>query len=240
MTGCAVCFSSSIPCFRCQIHTLKLEVSKLKTQLAEYEDKALDELRISDSQYLFLTDPLIQDTEPLGYNYLDVLSNCYFFTLTFDPARFGLKPHVSDRERYILFHLLKAFKQKLFFSCYGSFEFHKTGIVHAHLIVHTGQPKELYQYLKPRFTNNPYNKVAVDYGKAKYPQAKQYIDKESTSYFYIDKLNANDIATPVYVKPKDDSEEENPLDYLLDNDYTKKEGGATAPTTTMAPSCLSP
>ncbi len=53
-----------------------------------------------------------------------------------------------------------------FNSFIGCFETQKRGAIHAHLAIDLkGDETKLYQYLKRKFTNNPYNNLAIDLGK---------------------------------------------------------------------------
>lgn len=110
-------------------------------------------------------------------------ANSYFYTITFDPERFG--PIIPDNKAkdYILYILSMVIEKFANTRIYGSFEYHKNGNIHAHCIIVTYQQKEITQYLKSKFTNNPKNKHCIDCGPARVPQAKEYIEKESDHYF---------------------------------------------------------
>lgn len=181
--GCPICTNNdTIKCSSCQIKHLQIELNKLRNELAKLSIDRIDELHLKYYQQIEIKKYFIRTPLPVKFEYESKLSNAYFFTLTFDPTKFGLHEYENERKEYILWTLTKY--RHLYFECWGSFEYHKNGIIHAHAIIITGQPKELYQKIQPMFTDKEHNKYAVDYGKAKYPQAEEYITKISTCYFY--------------------------------------------------------
>lgn len=190
---CAICAGTSTLCYKCQIDKLTQEVHELREELTRLYAIKSEELKLKYHQLQDIETNIKQRNTPFNFEYESKLSNSYFCTITFDPNRFGVESQEEDRKNYILYHLLNLMNNELFTECYGSFEYHKNGIIHAHTIIITGYPNELKRSLKPLFTNNPNNRVAIQLDKAKYPQAKQYIDKESNHYFYMSRIIHNNI-----------------------------------------------
>jgi len=124
-----------------------------------------------------------RSSEPIWFDYLPWLSQAYFITLTFDPARFGVSNHTDAQKDYLLTVICQLFEKELALSVYGCFEFCKTGAVHTHMILQTNQINDVKKFCKSKLTFNAYNKHAVDVGNAKHPQAQQYIEKESVDYY---------------------------------------------------------
>lgn len=103
---------------------------------------------------------------------------------------------------------------------------HKNGNPHAHVLIHSNYQNDIKNYLKSKFTDNMHNKFCIDSGPAKYPQAKEYIEKESTIYFQ-NKLTVMKFAKSrqrVLIEvlsegsdsgSEDSADEVNPLDYNL-------------------------
>lgn len=202
---CPICFNSSVKCSKCEIASLKSEISALRRELAKYY--TIDVTKFTPNFYdkfIQMNYHIIRQSQPIEYNYESELSNSFFMTLTFDPARFGLQPYETERKNYIINQLCKLMKDGLIKKCYGCFEFHQNGIIHSHLIANIA-PDDIplvKRKLREAFTDNHYNKIVVDIGKAKYPQAKQYIEKESDSFFLI--KNFNNVETSKARNPLDE------------------------------------
>lgn len=187
MTSCAICHQST-QCYKCEIFDLKLKVRQLQSELSRYYTSDVEKLNLTyKDKQLFADCTTIRTPVPIVYDYKDELSTSHFVTITFDPARFGMQPFDDERKDYILHKLTNLISKQLIKKCYGSFERHKNGIIHSHLIINAQQEdvKKIKQQLKSYFTDNPYNKIVIDIGPAKYPQAKDYIDKESDDYYLI-------------------------------------------------------
>ena len=211
--NCVIC-KGSIQCNRCTITQLRQENQALKKELSTYYIDKSELLQLKYYEELQLRKYIQQSASPYEFEYKDKLSNAHFITLTFDPAKFGLQEYRSQRMDYISYQLTSLLQQQLTTSFYGCFENHKNGIIHAHLIMITAFPKEVFKQLKKSLTDNQYNKVCVDIGPAKYPQAKEYIEKESTDYF---KSKEQPIVTKPCslmkcLKPSIPTNEPNPLD----------------------------
>lgn len=187
MTSCAICHQST-QCYKCEIVDLKAKVRNLQCELSKYYTADVEKLMLSYSDKQLSTHfDLFQSKEPLPYDYKEELSTSHFVTLTFDPARFGMHLYDEERKQYIIHKLYYLMYNKLIKKCYGSFERHKNGIIHSHLIINAQQEdiKKIKQKLKSYFSDNPHNRIVVDIGPAKYPQAKEYIEKESDDYYLI-------------------------------------------------------
>lgn len=226
MSTCAVCNSSNIQCWKCERISLKFKIAQLQNELSKFYSADVEKLAVENYEKQISENYLIVTSDiPIQYDYKNELSTSHFVTITFDPARFGMQPFDSERKDYIIHKLLRLFDKKLIKKCYGSFERHKNGIIHSHLIINAQQediPK-IKQLLKSYFTDNPYNKIVIDIGPAKYPQAKDYIEKESDDYYKIiprpePKKKKKNYAIPVIQVQEysDDSDVDNPLDYGLD------------------------
>lgn len=194
----------------------------------KYEQDCTELLDLKYYQKMDIRNTFSENTLPFVFDYESKLSNAYFITITFDPNKFGVKENTDLRKDYILYQLTKLKQKELYTDCYGCFEYHKNGIVHSHLIMITNYPKEIKQLLKSKFTDNVHNKVVIQLDKAKFPQAQQYIEKESEHYYIIkrkDKVCSIPHCTdrPERVRKNPGSSEDrplslpgsNPLDYGL-------------------------
>lgn len=170
-------------CSTCEINRLRKENKKLKEQL----------------NYFLGTSNIVNDSTELYYAKKDwcelfhppdnelllVPNQTFFFTLTFDPDKFGYNNDPEDEEDYILIILHKAFKDKERYNINGiymCFEKHKSGVIHAHGIMRSSPyfMKVVKHYLKTCFTNNPRNIKAVQYEPSK-ANGIQYIGKTHDS-----------------------------------------------------------
>lgn len=188
MSNCVKCAGCSILCYSCENRFLRKEITKLQQQLEIYTNTLSEELDLKYWQLMDIKNTFERSNTSMRFDYKHRLSTCKFITLTFDPAKFGIQPLHDERKNYILSKLYRLIKSSIVIELYGSFEYTKAGIVHAHLIANTNFTiEELTAIIKPYFTDNPYNTKAVDIGPAKYPQAEEYINKESDDYFrYLD------------------------------------------------------
>lgn len=221
MSTCAVCNSSNIQCWKCERISLKFKIAQLQNELAKFYSADIEKLSVEYYERQISQDYLtVQSPIPIKYDYHNDLSTSHFVTITFDPARFGLQPFESERKDYIIHKLYRLFDKNLVKKCYGSFERHKNGIIHSHLIINAQQEdiKKIKQLLKSYFTDNPYNKIVVDIGPAKYPQAMEYIEKESDDYYMIipkDNTNRKYKHKKLTQYGQQEVSDENPLDYGL-------------------------
>lgn len=187
MSSCAICYQST-QCYRCENRDLKIKIQSLQQELSKYYTSDIEKFTLSyyDKQLSqeFITK---YSDKPILYDYKNELSTSHFVTITFDPAKFGMQMFDDERQQYIIHKLYNLMSKDLIKKCYGSFERHKNGIIHSHLIINAQQEdiKKITKLLKSYFTDNPYNKIAIDIGPAKYPQAMEYIEKESDNYYLI-------------------------------------------------------
>lgn len=181
--SCVICKGSS-QCLKCENKQLKNQLEELSQELLKfYTTDTLNKLYLSSYQMSGVKQLFQISEKPMVFEYKHYICQSYFLTLTFDPARFGLAPYPEQRIDYILYHMYKCCKYVFIKGLYGCFEHHKNGIVHSHMIIITEEKEQVYKYLHKQFTDNPHNKIAVHIDKAKHPQAKQYIEKESIYYF---------------------------------------------------------
>lgn len=211
MHTCVICCGYT-QCDKCKIKDLQRQLSEYK----EAMDFFLGESSISMSiDKVFFAKKYMNTFEcSSGYYKGDIpdeyLRNTYFITLTFDPDKFGTNNPSEDEENYILYILAKQCKRDRIFNIYGCFEQFKTGITHAHLIMHTNFIDEIRKELKLALTNNPRNRNSIDIGPAHKTKAIDYINKsddghkiyDPKKYFYYGALYENE-----------DLKEPSPLDY---------------------------
>jgi hypothetical protein len=191
---CPVCCDSSVKCSKCEIKYLKNEVNTLRRELSKYYTSDITKFTPNFTDKFNSTNFITRrQCTPFEYNYETELSNSFFITITFDPAKFGLYPYEAERKQYIINSLYKIMKDDLIKKCYGCFEYHNNGIIHSHLIANIApdDAKLVKRKLKEQFTDNLNNKIVVDIGKAKFPNAKEYIEKESEDYYLITPKNNN-------------------------------------------------
>jgi len=182
---CIICHGSSI-CDKCKVRelssALKLANDKINFLTRDYHEA----LQITHIQRLNIDAAFIRSKDPIDIlpRLRDMsLSLMKFVTITFDPDKFG-SVNESDREKEYILSVLYNLQIHYHF-IYGCFEYHKSGTIHAHLIINT-TCCNLKQILRPKFTNNPKNHKAIDIGPAKLPQSITYINKESSDYFMYD------------------------------------------------------
>jgi len=220
-TSCVICSGSS-PCNKCIIKTQQRLINGLLEKIAYLENQKNDKLQLKEYDYQNNYSKVIRTNTPQQYEYSKQLSNTRFYTITFDPAKFGtLKLDTEDCYNYIIHHILEAQKIYCIFSFYGCIEMHKNGNPHAHVLIHSNYQNDIKNFLKSKFTDNMHNKFCIDSGPAKYPQAKEYIEKESKIYFQnkltVMKFGKSRLRQLIEVTSDCDSEfdEDNPLDYNL-------------------------
>lgn len=186
MSTCAICQGQPPLCTRCEIRALKLEVLELKrvNQYLTRGNSILFDFEGSDYRIINMFSTF--SSFKVGHDIAYHSATLKFYTLTFDPAKFGVSNDMELEKQYMLIQIGKAYRD---FNCtyvYGCFEYHKTGAVHTHFILksYDNHPK-IYKFLKYRFTDNPSNRCAIvvkavaDYGVIK------YINKESTEFYQI-------------------------------------------------------
>jgi len=170
-------------CYKCQNKLLIEKVKRLEEQLGyilqlSSDDLILSPLEIHNAKRNFnFSDKYI----PINPYTPDTLKYYHFFTITFDPAKFGVGNQPKDEEHYILKCLYDC--RGYFTELTGCFELTKTGTTHAHFITYSYQPRDFHKALKKMFTDNPRNNVAIHSGPAKFPAAEEYISKDDGMKF---------------------------------------------------------
>lgn len=213
---CPLCASSSVKCNKCEIISLKLQVQQLKNELQKFYLIDRELLSISHNEKFLSTQFVtLRCSKPIEFEYKDALSLSHFVTITFDPARFGLQEWEFERKEYILHKWYILLDKHLINHVYGSFEYHKNGIIHCHAIINAQNEniKQINRTLRSFFTNNSKNKVVVQVGPAKYPQAQEYIEKESDDYFLIMGPSKHKKCKPVNRNQKIEDTNRDDLDY---------------------------
>lgn len=156
---------------------LKEEIQQLKNKINYLTAHTHDELYVTGSERLEITEHIQMISEPDNTYRYTPTADWRFVTLTFDPARFGVDNDPAHEALYILKVLTNGIKEEYIFQLYGCFERQRSGVVHSHCLIKTGDEIKLLRYLKRNFTNNPRNNKAVDAPPAKHPQALEYINK---------------------------------------------------------------
>lgn len=103
-----------------------------------------------------------------------------FMTITFDPAMFGTIIDNQKEQDYILY-TIKDLKERLCITnVYGSFELHKNGRIHAHLMLYTyGNDVPYVKGLFGKYYSKRAQQIAVDCEVVRnIEKTKAYIDKE--------------------------------------------------------------
>lgn len=117
-------------------------------------------------------------------------TNQWFFTVTFDPDKFGNGNDNLDEEDYILVILHKMILERENFYIHGlymCFEKTKAGVIHAHGIItmYSSYYIAVRRYLKKSFTNNPRNDKAIQLDPLR-PKGLDYINKiEDYKKWYV-------------------------------------------------------
>lgn len=189
MSTCAICLGQLPLCSRCEIRELKREVHELKlvNQYLTRGNHTLFDFSNNDyrivNQFLTFSEP-IKDQDVSQH-----VRSLRFYTITFDPSKFGVSNDIELEKQYMLLQIGKAYNN---FNCtyvYGCFEYHKNGSLHTHFIMNCyGSHPKIYKFIKYQFTDNPANRCALvvktvnDYGVIK------YINKESEEYYQMGKL----------------------------------------------------
>lgn len=203
--SCVICQGSSM-CSRCEsrlLFSLCKQYEKHIAFLTAPNDTILD---IEYDEELDIKQAFVQTTELQQYEY-EEHPHYSFFTITFDPNKFGTNNDSAKERQYILNTILQFSKRYAVTSCYGSFELHANGSTHTHMIIGTNFKSELIKFMKPLYTDNPRNPTWVNtknkkvIGPARKPTAKEYIDKkcEHTPIKYWYKLRW--CASPINIQP---------------------------------------
>lgn len=190
--NCLICNGKySHECIFCEYNKLKKENEILKEEIYRFQHP-LTPLKVPKDFYINLEND-IQD-QPHSFKKDDFLvESSYFLTITFDPRKFGVD-NDSDEERKYILYIIKKYIYYIS-NYYGCFEYHKNGAIHAHLII-TLFSKYVYhdlrKKLKKEFTNDCYNKHAVDLQPIKnIEDVLQYINKPQSGKLYYTKSLIN-------------------------------------------------
>jgi len=200
---CVKCYNTP-QCLQCENKQLKNDNLQLTQQLGKLLMIQPEEFDLKYYHKMDIKKHFKRQSTPFKeFEYKSKLTNASFFTITFDPSKFGTQPFEDERKEYILHALTKSIKTEYFTEICGCFEYHKNGIVHAHFIVITAFRQQLKDCLIPYFTNNKRNLKCIDAGPAKYPQAMDYLTKESTDYFYHHYINRGpELETALFLNEK--------------------------------------
>lgn len=166
---------------------LKNQLEILTNKLSYYNNESNKQLILKKNY----STQFETDNKYLPIVYYGQLVDYQFLTLTFDPDKFGCFNMKEDEQNYIFYTLSKAIKDRKITQLTGCFEYQKkTGTTHAHLIIKTDEtPKEIEDYFRPYFTNNPKNKYAIKSYPAQFPKVEDYLKKESQEFYRYDLVN---------------------------------------------------
>lgn len=186
-SSCLIC-KGFTQCLRCENCDLKAEVNSLRNQIRFLTDSKNELLEISryDQMNIIKTLNVISKPIDIKLDDLSTLPYYYFITLTFDPNKFGVANDSEQEKQYLRSLIAITISREYISKVYGCFEYQKNGAVHCHFICYSYDSEQIVKagkYYKKRLTNNPHNRCAVQIGKMKYPQAIEYINKESVDYF---------------------------------------------------------
>lgn len=92
-----------------------------------------------------------------------IFNDFTFYTITFSPQRFYYHTDTQYKE-YILYHLLEIYLNYNAY-IYGCFEYHQSGLIHAHVVIrHPKEQKKIQKYLNEQFNHSKKNKYCIDEG----------------------------------------------------------------------------
>lgn len=197
---CPICFTSTIACDRCSIKALTKENQQLKVLLLQFQNQVPKVFDVPDMSSTFEEDTKYLDLPIYKH---DILDEYMGLTLTFDPSKFGRYSLPQWEKQYIFYALSQIIKAGVISRCTGSFEFHKDGRVHAHVLFKSRFSGQYVQdAITPYFTDNKSNKRAVLCKPAKFPNIIDYIKKESDHYFRYDIGNGLDDGLDLEQEPE--------------------------------------
>lgn len=114
-----------------------------------------------------------------------------FYTITFSSKRFFAH---TDQQYidYIYYQLHHLYSTELASFIYGCFEHHKSGIIHAHVIITSYQHDMVNKYLNQKFNHDARNRFCIDSSYVKseekvlnYIYKKDTKEKRSNEFFKI-------------------------------------------------------
>lgn len=195
--SCVVC-QGSVQCLKCENFELKLKIKELRQEIMRYNMDKSEVFRVSSYADIDIYNRVLRFNRPDDtFNLPDdeTLINWRFLTLTFDPLKFGIESSEIDRKRYILYKLLRAVNKDIIKHFYGCFEYHESGIIHAHVLIKTEYSDSFIEdYFQPEFTDNRRNKRAV-----------KCLPAKTTVLDYIHKVNTPDKRSDDFFKYNKDS-----------------------------------
>jgi len=211
----AMCLNSNSCCFstRCSsvikqehlINKLRQEIQELtkvkdcksyKDILTGYESFTLHK-RIHNSIYL--------SEFPLDNELPKEMT--MFYTVTFSPQRFY--NHTDEQYiDYILYHISELYIKDMLWYAYGCFEHHKSGVIHAHVVISSNQHDLIKKYLNHNFNHDARNRRCID---SSYVQSVEkvlnYINKveketnNNKGYFRLGKPKFNEYTPSEVIDP---------------------------------------
>lgn len=177
------------------VGTSLADIDKLKYQLRELTEayqficgKSSAALNITENNKKFINRYIQRQTIPLEFPAIEINEREYiFYTLTFDPDKFGVNNQPEDEKNYLLFLITQLISQQMISSIYGSFEYQKNGAIHAHFISKFEDYGLIHNHFKRGLTNRPRNNKAVLIKPVNgLEKLWRYINKESNDYFSDD------------------------------------------------------
>lgn len=184
LKNCVVC-AGSVQCLKCENFELKAEIRALRQEILKYNMDKSEVFQVSRHAEIEIYSKVLRYQHPIEAFNLptdDSIIKWRFLTLTFDPLKFGIQPYEQDRKAYILYKLLRSVHKNIIDDFYGCFEYHESGLIHAHMVINTDyNDKFIEDYFQPEFTDNRRNKRAV-----------KCLPAKTTVLDYIHKVNTPD------------------------------------------------
>lgn len=218
LKNCVVC-AGSVQCLKCENFELKAQIRALRQEILKYNMDKSEVFQVSRHAEIEIYSKVLRYQHPIEAFNLptdDSIIKWRFLTLTFDPLKFGIQPFEQDRKAYILYKLLRSVRKNIIDDFYGCFEYHESGLIHAHMVINTDyNDKFIEDYFQPEFTDNRRNKRAVKCLPAKttvldYIHKVNTPDKRSDDFFKLKKnispLDPASIKKIISKKSESDSE----------------------------------
>lgn len=179
---------------------LSLEIQRL-TKVSEcnsYKD-ILTGFQKSDL-YHYRDEYFTETCEPIE---VSIAKKCsMFYTITFSPKRFY--EHTDDQYKaYILYHIGKMYVDDIIWYAYGCFEYHKSGVIHAHVVISSYNHDIVKKILNKSFNHDARNRKCID---ASFVQSEDktlnYLHKTTTPeqrsnhFFKLGEIPNNNINPP--------------------------------------------
>lgn len=133
-SSCCICLGCS-PCYACQIKTMKKVIAYYKGFYDFINSINNENLHLKPYQKADIMASFNISNSPIQLESWNFDSKLWrFITLTFDPQKFGCSNDPESERNYMLNIILAAARRSYVSAVYGSFELHKNGTVHTHLI----------------------------------------------------------------------------------------------------------